>query len=323
MDGRLSDDNIATRKGASAIEVELKFRPSSPTTSLNTQICTTNFLDSLATIIVDSVGRTHKSLLRLHCTQQSTIKVQILNTYVPVKNMRSNDDVALELQRQLSFAESPFRINVSSVDSTYRPPPIKVINCSENSLIFEPNCIGENGSKGVNDSSLSSSSAWLGLEPHSYSTILIFVSAALLVCLLCSVGGLCFRRFRRNKNRVKDKAKWILAVQQEQAMELKTAKARPAAKTGSQSSRQLLPMSIAIPSFPVVSRAATPSPSPRSVPPLKDPDSAIFQDYAETPPASEEENPYENAEVVYVLEECDESTYLAAQETPIGEPNAD
>jgi hypothetical protein len=269
MDGRLSDDNIATRKGASATEVSLRFQLPSTT------VCTTNFLDLLAGVIVASVGRTHKNLLRLYCSQ-STVKVQILSTYFPVKNLRSSDDVALELQRQLSFAASPLRTNFSSVDPTFRPPPIEVINCSEDALLFEPSCGKQ-----------TPQSSWLGLEPNSYSTILIFVSACVLLCLLFGVCALCLRRWWKNKRKVEDKAKWIVAVQKEQALELEGAKRRPTKEGSEESSEHLLPLAIAIPSLPAVSQA-TPSRSPLSVPPLPDPDSNLYQDYNDymaTPPS--------------------------------------
>jgi len=287
MDGRLSDDNIATRQGATAIEVSLRFQLPSTT------VCTTSFLDLLAGIIVTSVGRTHKNLLRLYCSQ-STVKVQILNTYVPVKNMRSSDDVALELQRQLSFPDSPLRTNISSVDPSFRPPPIEVINCSENSLLFQPSCAQQS----------LQTPPWLGLEPNSYSTILIFVSVGVLICLLCSICALCLRRCWRNKKQGEDKAKWIFSVQKEQALELEGAKGKALTESPETSSEHLLlPATIALPSFPMVS---TPSPSPRSVPPLQDPDtdSNCYQDYGVETPLSEHVR-YSGIEPdIFVLEAC-------------------
>jgi hypothetical protein len=219
------------------------------------------------------------------------VKIQILNTYAPIKILRSSDDVALELQRQLSFSSSCLRTNMSSVDPSVRAPPIEVIKCSETSL-FEAFC----GTK----QSLSPPVTWLGLQPDSYSTIFIFVAAALLVCILIAICGLCVRRCWQDRKQVEDKAKWIVAVQQEQAHELQGAKTQP---RGGSETPELLPLTIAIPSLPVAARA-TPSPSPRSIPPIQDPDSNLYQYdddlYMDTPPSGETYG--EEAE--HFVEEC-------------------
>jgi len=286
MDGRLSEENIATRKGSFAVQVSLLFHLPATT------VCTGSFLDALADAIVSCVGRTNKSLLRLYCSE-STVKVQILNTYVPVQNLRSNDDVALELQRQLSFSESPFLMNVTGVDPSFLPPPIQVTNCSDSSIMFEPSCSGRPGLQ----------TSWLGLEPDSYSTILIFVAAGMLVCLLFAICAMCVRRFLQDHKRGQKKAKWIVAVQKEQAKELEVANRRPAKKESPEAS-SLLPLTIPIPSLAALpSIRATPSPSPRPVPKLEDPDSNLFHEYEadvsmDTPQSGDA---YENT---FVLEEC-------------------
>jgi len=288
MDGHLSVDNIATRKGSFAIEVSLLFHLPAAT------VCTGSFLDTLADTIVSCVGRTNRNLLRLYCAE-STVKLQILNTYVPVSNLRSNDDVALELQRQLSFPDSPLLLNVTGLDPTFLPPPIQVTNCSDTSLMFEPSCCGRPGLQ----------TSWLGLEPNSYSTILIFVAAGVLVCLLFAICMMCVRRFWQDNKRVQNKAKWIVAVQKEQTKELEVAKRRPAKKESPEAS-SLLPLTIPIPSLAALpSIHATPSPSPRSIPKLQDEtDSNLFHEYQadvsmDTPQSGDA---YE--EDTFVLEEC-------------------
>jgi len=292
----VAGDNIATRKGSFAIEVSLLFQLPAST------VCTSSFLDWLTDAIVNSITRTDKNLFRLYC-EDSTVKVQILNTYFPVKNLRSNDDVALELQRQLSYAGSPLRSNVTSIDPTFRPPPIQVTNCSDTSVLFEPVCCCSGRSAPVQ-------TTWLGLESHSYSTILIFAAAGALVCLLLAIAALCARRFWQDKLKVENKAKWIVAVQKEQAMELAVAKRQsPPKDKSSETSIQLLPRSLAIPSLPVlVSVNATP-PAPCSVPTLQQEDSNNYDVYSEqdvsmhTPPSGDVCEEEEEIFDTFVLQE--------------------
>lgn len=315
MNSALTDENIATRKGSTAIEIALLFPSLSPS-----KLCTTNFLDSLATSIVSSVGKTDKNLLRLYCSpNNSQVKVQVLNTYVPVKNLRSNTDVALELQRQLSFAGSPLRSNVTTIDPSFRPSPITVTNCADDSVRFEPFCPSstDSSSKSITTSSSvlrgedGEGESWLGLQAHSSSTILIFVAVGVLACLLLAVFSLCVRRLWKNKRRVEDKTKWMEAVQKEQAQELagtKGASTEEISKTCSE--HRLLLTTIAIPELPP-STHATPSPSPRSVPPLlQDLDSNIYQDYENNPKTSNNEDDDEYmqtppSEHAYMSEEPD------------------
>lgn len=307
MNTELADENIATRKGSTAIELSLSFSSLS-----STKICTTNFLDALASSIVISVGKTDKNLFRLYCSpKELQVKVQILNTYVSVKNLRSNTDVALELQRQLSYADSPFRSNVTNVDYWFRPSPIIVTNCADNSVRFEPSCSSSSSTSYSSSSSVLDGGGenWLGLQAHSSTTILIFVAVSVLACLLIGVFALCVRRLWKDKRQVEDKTKWMAAVQKEQAQELAGVKG-PSIQERSKNlaEHQLLLTTIAIP-MPSASMHATPSPSPRSVPPLPqdDLDSNIYQEYNNDNNNNEDEEymetpPSENA---YVNEEPD------------------
>lgn len=253
MDG-LSPNNIATRKGSTAVEVSLKF--DLPTVN----VCTGEFLEDLADVIVSSVGRTDKRLLRLSCSRQ-IVKVQILNTYVPVKSLLSSGDVARELQRQLSYPESPFLSNATGVDATFRPQPVQVINCSELSPFFESSCATR---------APPPQKAWLGLEPNSAATIAIFAATAVLLLALIAICGMCVRKLWQDNTQVDKKAKWIVAVQKEQASEL--------AKQSKQSKECLpetpptlpqlppsLPSTPLSPPFP--SKMHFPPPLPSSTPP--------------------------------------------------------
>lgn len=177
----IASNNLATQKGARAVEVEVRLKSG--------VICTAPLLDELTDLVLASVLRTSKSLVRCFCTGY-TIKIQFLRTLQPIPGLRSSDEMALEVLRQYKYPASPFRTNATYVDFSPNVALVNVFNCFDDPTVpFEIDCGGPIAPR--------THATWLGLEPNAPLTYVIFVGVAVLLFLILIVIILCIYRSRK------------------------------------------------------------------------------------------------------------------------------